>query len=59
MSVVHKWIRTRAMREKWLYLRMRAQLVQSVKAGLAVQEEADAAQPNRKAVTKELSKVNS
>ena len=43
MSVVHKWIRTRAMREKWLYLRMRAQLVQSVKAGLAVQEEADAA----------------
>ena len=43
MSVVHKWIRTRAMREKWLYIRMQTQLVQSVKRYLAVQEEADAA----------------
>ena len=43
MSVVHQWIRTRAMREKWLYLRMQAQLVQSVKWYLALQEEADAA----------------
>ena len=38
MSVVHQWIRTRAMSEKWLYLRMQAQLVQSVKWYLAVQE---------------------
>ena len=43
MSVVHQWIRTRAMREKWLYLRMQTQLVQSVKRYLAIQEEADAA----------------
>ena len=42
MSVVHQWIHIRAMREKWLYLRMQAQLVQSVKRYLAVQE-ADAA----------------
>ena len=38
MSVVHKWIRTQAMREKWLYIRMHAQLVQSIKWYLAVQE---------------------